>query len=153
MADYSNVEVVGIQISEDSNRIWVCINGECVLRVKGIRQLEITDMRNPESRELSTGESEESELSTGLPQFDPIVVAVALSLYAYNVSPMERANKIYEHFRGDCLELHELVRIMSDDAAYAATQLPYQSAVLYVLHALEKYGLEAHHRCVVNSGG
>ncbi len=36
MRDYQNVEGVGIRISADGNRVWLCVDGECVLRVKGI---------------------------------------------------------------------------------------------------------------------
>ena len=82
-----------------------------------------------------------------LPNYDPIVVAVALSLYSFNVSPGERAQKIYDHFQGQCLPLRELVRICSD-GAHIATELPYPSAVLYVAHALERYGRQAEYRCL-----
>lgn len=45
--DYQDVESVGIQISADGNRLWVCIDGGCVLRIKGIKEpIEITDDRN-----------------------------------------------------------------------------------------------------------
>jgi len=40
-------EVVGFQV-DLRNRIWVCVDGQCVLRVKGAKTVEITDMRSPE---------------------------------------------------------------------------------------------------------
>ena len=43
--DYQNVTSVGFQISEDGQRIWVCIDGSCVLRVKGIKHFGFTDLR------------------------------------------------------------------------------------------------------------
>lgn len=36
--DYQDVKSVGIQISTDGQRLWLCIDGECVLRVKGIQE-------------------------------------------------------------------------------------------------------------------
>ena len=47
MRDFLNVESVGIQINHDAQRIWVCINGECVLRVKGIKVLILTNDTDP----------------------------------------------------------------------------------------------------------
>ena len=37
-------EVVGIQV-DMGNRVWVCIDGQCVLRVVGAQCVEITDLR------------------------------------------------------------------------------------------------------------
>ena len=45
--DYQNVQSVGVQVSADGNRLWVCVDGTCVLRVKGITELiGIQDDRN-----------------------------------------------------------------------------------------------------------
>ena len=57
---------------------------------------------------------------------EPIIVAIALSLYAYNVDAGTRADKLYKHFDGACLELDELVRILM--TPYAATALPQPTA-------------------------
>lgn len=72
--------------------------------------------------------------------YTPIEVAISLSLYAYNVSPVERARRVYEHFNGDCADMDELVRIMSDYSGLAATELSYPSAAIYVQQALEECG-------------
>ncbi len=43
--DFSNIESLGFQISADGQRVWVCVNGQCVLRAKGIEALEVRDDR------------------------------------------------------------------------------------------------------------
>ena len=43
--EFFNVECLGLQISPDSQRVWVCVNGQSVLRAKGIGLLEIQDDR------------------------------------------------------------------------------------------------------------
>ena len=83
--------------------------------------------------------------------YSPIEVAISLSLYAYNVSPLERARRVYDHFKGDCAELDELVRIMSDYSGYAATELSYPSAAVYVQQALEECGDAASERVRVSA--
>lgn len=81
----------------------------------------------------------------------PIDVAVALSLYGYNVSAHERAKAIYEHFDGDCAEMKDLILQVS--RGYAATELAPPSAVVYVEQALKMYGDEATRRNQVNGIG
>ena len=85
-----------------------------------------------------------------LDDFSPIEVAIALSLYGFNVSPMERAKAIYDFFEGDCAELDTLVWILRERVAFVATELDYPSAEVYVSHALERYGAEAKERCKAN---
>ena len=76
-----------------------------------------------------------------------VAVAIALALYGYNVSPINRARKLYEHFDGDCASLEDLVAIMdSNRVAFAATELAFPTAEVYVGHAIEKYGEEAQRR-------
>lgn len=43
--DLVNADVVGIQVSSDGNRLWLCVNGACVLRVKNIKRIDIDDAR------------------------------------------------------------------------------------------------------------
>lgn len=74
--------------------------------------------------------------------YSPIETAIALALYGYNVSEVERAEKIYKHFDGYCLGMGDLVLYMT----HAPTALPFPSAEVYVQHALEKYGEEAKRR-------
>ncbi len=45
LRDFSRVDHVGIQIDETGNRVWVCLNGICVLRVKGIVAINLMDLR------------------------------------------------------------------------------------------------------------
>jgi len=82
----------------------------------------------------------------------PIVVAVALSLYGFNVSPVERAQKLYDHFEGACAELSDLITILSDRGQFAATELAMPTALVYVEHAMERYGEEAAQRVAANLG-
>jgi hypothetical protein len=83
----------------------------------------------------------------------PLDVAVALSLYAYNVSAAERAEKLYRHFHGECMEVEELYGLLFARPAYAASQLPAPTAEVYVDHALERYGAEAKRRNRINLQG
>lgn len=92
-----------------------------------------------------------AEQAAGLSAFD---IAVALSLYGYNVSAGERAKKIYDHFRGECAELDDLISTIGGrHAAYIVTELATPSAALYVLHALERYGAQAAQRNRINLAG
>jgi hypothetical protein len=54
LRDITGAEVVGIQVSPLGDKIWVCVDGQCVLRVSRIMQgVELTD-----SREVFATESE-----------------------------------------------------------------------------------------------
>ena len=81
--------------------------------------------------------------------YSPIEVATALSLYGYNVSPLERAQKLFDHFEGYCADLEDLMPQMVMYGS-ASTGLAYPTALLYVQHALDKYGEEAVKRCHTN---
>ena len=84
-----------------------------------------------------------------------LIGATAMALYAYNVSPGERAEKLYHHFKGACAEPAELLRWV--DHHSWATEMPWPTAKVYLAHALERYGNEARRRVEMNeafaSGG
>lgn len=46
LRDMKADEVVGFQV-DHRNRVWVCVDGQCVLRVVGAKVVEITDLRTP----------------------------------------------------------------------------------------------------------
>ena len=78
---------------------------------------------------------------------DALVVATALALYGYNVSPGDRAEALFNQFNGACAEIEELLRAMtSERVAFAATELATPTALVYVEHALARYGEEAKRR-------
>ena len=78
---------------------------------------------------------------------EPIVVAIALSLYHFNVAPGTRAQKLYDHFEGNCAELEDLLLTLTLHSGHIATVLGYPTAKVYVQHAMDKYGDEARRRC------
>lgn len=46
MQEFKDVKGVGIRIDWQGQRVWVCVDGACVLRVRGISEtLEVTDDR------------------------------------------------------------------------------------------------------------
>jgi len=73
---------------------------------------------------------------------------IAVSLYQYNVNSFERADKIYQHFNGDCAEMFDLT-IWVDHKNWA-TEMPLPTAKIYLQHALEVYGAEATKRRRLN---
>lgn len=79
---------------------------------------------------------------------DALVAAVAMSLYKYNVSPGERAEKLVEHFGERCAEPRELLRLVND--FNWATEMAAPTALVYMDHALEKYSREAEERVQIN---
>ncbi len=86
-------------------------------------------------------------------RYTPIEVGVALSLYAYNVSPHDRAQKLYDHFGGQCAEIVDLVEALMPGYAHTAcTDLAMPTALVYVDHALKSYGDEARTRVMGNLG-
>ena len=77
-----------------------------------------------------------------------IIEHVAVSLYQYNISPSERAQKLWDHFDGDCAEPDELLRLV--DSKNWATEMAYPTAKVYLEHAIERYGMEASKRVQLN---
>ena len=61
--------------------------------------------------------------------YSPIAVAIALSLYGYNVPGRRRAQKLFDYFKGHCMDLEELVDVLSSSRlTFAATELPFPTA-------------------------
>lgn len=87
-------------------------------------------------------------MTSTISNYSPVEVAIALALYGYNVSAVERAQKIYDHFDGKCPAMDKLICYMMNYAS-APTALPFPSAQVYVQHVLERYGEEARHRVYV----
>ena len=77
-----------------------------------------------------------------------MAAATAMSLYQYNVSPGERAEKLYLHFAGKCAEPAELLALV--DNRFWATEMAPPTAFVYLRHALERYGNEARVRTIAN---
>ncbi len=77
-------------------------------------------------------------------EFTAHEAAIAMSLYIYNVSPGLRAEKLYSHFKGACAEPDELLTLV--DLSYWATHMAFPTSVVYMEHALERYGEEARER-------
>jgi len=51
--------------------------------------------------------------------------------------------KLYKHFKGDCMELEDMVELMVNHPGSLITDLPMPTAAVYVHHAMERYGEEA----------
>ena len=78
--------------------------------------------------------------------YTPHEVGIALSLYAFNVSPLARASKIMGHFEGRCPEIEGMINLFETRGDHAVTELPFSCAEVYVQHALDRYGGEARAR-------
>lgn len=83
---------------------------------------------------------------------EPIEIAIAISLYAYNVNIIARAQALWDHFQGDCPDMHELAEILQTRGQYWATELPYPTAKVYIEQAWARYGDEARRRSLANEG-
>ena len=79
---------------------------------------------------------------------DQLIACTAMSLYQYNVDPLTRAEKLYEHFSGLCCEMHEMLEHV--DNKHWATQMAAPTALWYMQHAMERYGREAEERVQIN---
>lgn len=78
-----------------------------------------------------------------------LVAATAMSLYIYNVSPGERAERIFHYFNGECAEPNELLDLV--DKAFWATHMAFPTAKVYLEQAMLRYGDEARERCRIES--
>lgn len=74
-----------------------------------------------------------------------LVVAVALSLYGYNVAPHVRADALWRQFEDEFSEYEALLKYMHRPGMIA-TELPAHQAQAYVANALEVYGAQAAQR-------
>lgn len=83
---------------------------------------------------------------------DAMVVCTAVSLYGFNVSPTIQAQRLYDHFHGYCMEVEDMEAIFLHRRQVWATELPAQTALVYIQHAMSYYGAEATHRVLVNLG-
>ena len=79
---------------------------------------------------------------------EQLSTCLAISLYTYNVSPGERAEKLYKAFQGNCAEPDELLILV--DNPHWATQMAAPTALAYLRHAIDRYGTEAQERTRVN---
>jgi hypothetical protein len=86
------------------------------------------------------------------PEYEPVETAIALALYGYNVSALDRAKRIYDHFNGNCAELRDLVDYMIRYGS-VPTAMAFPSVEVYVQHALETYGEEAKRRVAIERKG
>ncbi len=77
-----------------------------------------------------------------------LAICIAMSLYQYNVSPFERAEKLYAEFNGVCAEIDDLISMV--DNKNWATEMAAPTALKYLEHGLEKYGKEARERVEIN---
>lgn len=73
-----------------------------------------------------------------------LIEATAMALYIFMVSPHNRAKKLYEHFDGACAEMQDMIRYV--DRAFWATEMPFPTVVIYMQHAMDRYGEEAAQR-------
>ena len=73
------------------------------------------------------------------PAKEALVIAVALSWYAFNVSATERARRLHAHFHGDCMDMGDLVDVLVKRGECFATEFPYPTALAYVRDALRAY--------------
>ena len=86
--------------------------------------------------------------------YTPVEIAIALSLYGFNVPAWQRAKALYQHFAGDCMEEDDLFELLNGTRSqYVATELPYPTAKVYVENALARYGEEARKRCAIEEDG
>lgn len=81
---------------------------------------------------------------------DPLVSAMAMSLYQFNIGRFSRADALYQHFNGDCAEMSELLELV--DSKNWATNMAAPTAAVYLRHAIERYGDEAWARVEANRG-
>lgn len=65
LLDIFDAETVGIQISDDGKRVWVCVDGICRFRVKGTLSLTVADGRKPsvEAVKRKRGRPKKGEMS------------------------------------------------------------------------------------------
>jgi hypothetical protein len=80
----------------------------------------------------------------------PLVMATAMSLYSYNVDPLTRAERLYVHFDGACMDMNDMVNLLQNRGEWWATELPTPTAKVYLQHAMRHYLEEAERRVAAN---
>lgn len=100
LRDYDAKEIVGVQIGQRGHKLWVCIDGVAVLRVKSPR-IDLKDMRTPAARAheaLAEAEAElERELRSITPDPNNVTgdqVSEVLSAIARADLPMESLERV-----------------------------------------------------------
>lgn len=78
--------------------------------------------------------------------YEPIEVAIALSLYDHNVPSAARAKKLEMALPAEDVDVKTVAAVLHDDAISFATRLHPLVAAMYLRFALEEYGEEARKR-------
>ncbi len=93
MIDVSNPGAVGIQISNDGKKIWVCFNGVAMLRAQGIEYLQLDDMRDS-MEPIEIGDEP-------ITLFEGMEINPTLSLLVMKCTLLEQGGAIFHRVSGE----------------------------------------------------
>ena len=79
---------------------------------------------------------------------EALAMAMAVALYRFNTRPEKRARLLFDHFKGACAEMSELVKMV--DNPNWALGMPAPTAMVYLVHGCEEYLEEARRRVGAN---